>query len=199
MSNNVGETSSQTQQPGYPVQGSAAADAIAKAQENAHGTRRNVVIALIVLVVAIAIAAGIAFFVLNGAGNDSGQQEGQAPYKTEEEMQAESEREIATGMFNISIASDIEFENASSDGYAYIENVPNNPYNMQVVITEDETGDVLYESGIITPNHYIESIRLAKQLSAGEHSATATFTAVDPETGEEAGQAAAALHLNIKS
>ncbi len=105
---------------------------------------------LIVLVVAIAIAAGIAFFVLNGAGNDSGQQEGQAPYKTEEEMQAESEREIATGMFNISIASDIEFENASSDGYAYIENVPNNPYNMQVVITEDETGDVLYESGIIT-------------------------------------------------
>lgn len=171
---------------------------IAQEMKKVHNRKRNVIMAVVIAVVAIACAtAAIVFFVLGGGSADSAAQEGQAPYKSEEEMQAESEREIAEGMFNISIATRIEFENANSEGLAYIENVPNNPYDMRVVITEDETGDVLYESGVITPNHYIEKIRLNKTLDAGEHAATATFTALDKETQEEAGQAAGAVTLII--
>lgn len=200
--NKATESASQAQTSLYASQqqatGTTTADAIAQAEKKIRATKRNVIIAVVALLVVIVAGVCIWLFAFGGAGHDdSAQIEGQAPYKSEEEMQAESEREIAEGMFNISIATRIEFENANSEGLAYIENVPNNPYDMRVVITEDETGDVLYESGVITPNHYIEKIRLNKTLDAGEHAATATFTALDKETQEEAGQAAGAVTLII--
>lgn len=200
--NKATESASQAQTSLYASQqqatGTTTADAIAQAEKKMRTTKRNVIIAVVALLVVIVAGVCIWLFAFGGAGHDDGAQiEGQAPYKSEEEMQAESEREIAEGMFNISIATRIEFENANSEGLAYIENVPNNPYDMRVVITEDETGDVLYESGVITPNHYIEKIRLNKTLDAGEHAATATFTALDKETQEEAGQAAGAVTLII--
>lgn len=200
--NKATESASQAQTSLYASQqqatGTTTADAIAQAEKKIRATKRNVIIAVVALLVVIVAGVCIWLFAFGGAGHDDGAQiEGQAPYKSEEEMQAESEREIAEGMFNISIATRIEFENANSEGLAYIENVPNNPYDMRVVITEDETGDVLYESGVITPNHYIEKIRLNKALDAGEHAATATFTARDKETQEEAGQAAGAVTLII--
>lgn len=200
--NKATESASQAQTSLYASQqqatGTTTADAIAQAEKKMRATKRNVIIAVVALLVVIVAGVCIWLFAFGGAGHDDGAQiEGQAPYKSEEEMQAESEREIAEGMFNISIATRIEFENANSEGLAYIENVPNNPYDMRVVITEDETGDVLYESGVITPNHYIEKIRLNKALDAGEHAATATFTALDKETQEEAGQAAGAVTLII--
>lgn len=200
--NKATESASQAQTSLYASQqqatGTTTADAIAQAEKKIRTTKRNVIIAVVALLVVIVAGVCIWLFAFGGAGHDDGTQiEGQAPYKSEEEMQAESEREIAEGMFNISIATRIEFENANSEGLAYIENVPNNPYDMRVVITEDETGDVLYESGVITPNHYIEKIRLNKTLDAGEHAATATFTALDKETQEEAGQAAGAVTLII--
>lgn len=200
--NKTAENASSAQTTPYAPQqqavGTTAADAIAQAEQKMRTTKRNVILAVIVLLVVAAIGVCVWLFAFGGAGQgDSAQVEGQAPYKSEEEMQAESEREIADGMFNISIATRIEFDNANGEGLAYIENVPNNPYDMKVVITEDETGDVLYESGVITPNHYIEKIRLNKALDAGEHAATATFTALDKETQEEAGQAAGAVTLII--
>ena len=85
-------------------------------------------------------------------------------------------------MFNISIASAIQFADGTSSGTAYIENVPGNRYNMQVVITDDATKEVLYESGVLAPNQFIEDITLAKDLEPGTYNATATFKALDPTT-----------------
>ena len=112
-------------------------------------------------------------------------------------MRAELDRKVEEGMFNISIASVIEFEDGTSNGTAYIENVPGNRYNMQVTITEDETGDVLYESGVLQPNQYIENITLTRDLDPGSYEATAMFTALDPDTFQETGQAAAKVNLEV--
>lgn len=153
---------------------------------------------LCIVIAAIAIWACVWLFACNGASLfDPNAQDGQAPYKSAEEMQAELDRVVEEGMFNISIASSIQFEDGTSSGTAYIENVPGNHYLMKVSITDDDTGDVLYESGVLKPNQFIESIVLTQDLDAGTYPATATFTALDETTHEEVGQAAAKIAINV--
>ena len=161
--------------------------------------RKRIVAAAIALILLIALAA-VAWFALGGSDDgffDLNAKTGQAPYKSQEEMQAELDRVVEEGMFNISIASVIQFDDGASPGTAYIENVPGNRYLMQVVIALDDTGETVYESKALKPDSYIESIQLTQDLEPGNHAATATFKALDPETREEAGQAAAKVTLAV--
>ena len=159
---------------------------------------RTAALVIGLVLAAVAVWLCVWLFACNGSALfDANAQDGQAPYKTQEEIQAELDRVVEEGMFNISIASVIEFEDAQAEGTAYIENVPNNRYNMKVAITDDATGDVLYESGVLAPNQYIEKIALAKEVEPGMYSCTALFTALDPVTTEQTGQAAAKITLNV--
>ena len=165
-------------------------------QKTSH--KRTILIVAGIVIAAIAIWACIWLFACNGASLfDPDARDGQAPYKSAEEMQAELDRVVEEGMFNISIAGAIQFDDGASEGTAYIENVPGNRYNMRVRITEDATGDVLYESGVLKPNQFIEKIALTKDLDQGSYPATATFTALDPSSYDEVGQAAAKVVVNV--
>ena len=167
-------------------------------QPNKGGGKKSVLIVLGIVIAVVAIWVLVWLFACNGTSIfDTSAQTGQAPYKSQEEIQAELDRVVEEGMFNISIASVIQFENGEGQGTAYIENVPGNRYNMQVTITEDDTGDVLYESGVLQPNQFIENITLAKDLEQGNYSATATFTALDTTTYEEIGTAAAKVAIVV--
>ena len=166
--------------------------------EQKSSRKRAAVIAIICALAALAIWLLVWLFACNGASLfDPNAQDGQAPYKSAEEMQAELDRVVEEGMFNISIAGAIQFDDGASEGTAYIENVPGNRYNMRVRITEDATGDVLYESGVLKPNQFIEKIALTKDLDQGSYPATATFTALDPSSYDEVGQAAAKVVVNV--
>ena len=166
--------------------------------EQKSSRKRAAVIAIICALAAIAIWLLVWLFACNGASLfDPNAQDGQAPYKSAEEMQAELDRVVEEGMFNISIAGAIQFDDGASEGTAYIENVPGNRYNMRVRITEDATGDVLYESGVLKPNQLIEQIALTKDLDQGSYPATATFTALDPSSYDEVRQAAAKVVVNV--
>ncbi len=160
--------------------------------------KRTVLIVVGIVLAALAIWLLVWLFACNGSSLfDPTAQTGQAPYKTEEEMQAELDRTVEEGMFNISISSVIQFSDGTAQGTAYIENVPGNRYNMQVTVTDDDSGDVLYESGVLAPNQFIENIALAKDLDAGTYPATATFRALDPTTYDEVGQAAAKVTISV--
>lgn len=162
------------------------------------GNKRTILIVVGCIMAALAVWLLVWLFACNGSNLfDSSARDGQAPYKTDEEIQAELNRVVEEGMFNISIASVIQFEDGQSNGTAYIENVPGNHYLMQVTITDDDSGDVLYESGVLKPNQFIENITLAKDLDAGTYSATATFKALDETTYDEVGQAAAKVTINV--
>lgn len=179
-----------------PADASAPRPRATSAAPQASGKKPIVLIIGIVAVIAIvALIVGIAMNILNPY--DGASKTGQAPYKTEEEKRAELDKSVEDGMLNISIASLIEFANSSASGTAYIENVPSNKYDMKVKITLDSNGDVVYESGAIKPDSYIETIKLNKQLPAGTYPATATFTAFQSGNGEEVGQAAAKITIVI--
>ncbi|WP_165061627.1 hypothetical protein [Adlercreutzia sp. ZJ154] len=155
-------------------------------------------IAIVVAILAVIAAVIIGMQMCNGGKNRAGDL-GQLEGKTADEIQAELDRTVDEGMFNISIASIVQFQDGTSAGEIKIENVPGNRYLMQVVLTLDSDGQQVYESGIIEPNHHIQSDKLAVDLPAGTYPATATFTALDPETEEEIGQAAAKVTLVVLS
>lgn len=155
--------------------------------------------AIVAVVVVIAVVVAIIFGMGNNNFFDSSAQEGQAPYKSQEEIMAELNRVVEEGMLSISIASYIEFQDGTSPGTAYIENVPSNRYVLRVTITLDSNGEVVYQSGGIRPDSYIESITLSEDLPAGTYPATATFVAYDPDTLEEVGQAAAKITLSVQN
>lgn len=184
--------------PSVNAEEPAPAPAARPSAQKKPGSKR---IAIAAAFVAVLVVVGAAIWVLTSAGNDFFDENalsGQAPYKTAEEMQAELDRIVEEGMFNISISSLIEFENGTAPGKAYIENVPGNRYVMQVTITLDDTGEIAYESKGIKPGNYIEDITLSEDFEPGDYAATATFSALDPESLEEVGKAAAKVTLVVQ-
>lgn len=166
------------------------------------GTKKRNLGILIGAIVIVVIVIVCAFFFASNSNSgfyDPDAKEGQASYKTLEEIEAERNRQMQEGMLNISIASQIEFENGTAPGTAFIENVPSNKYVLKVTITTDNNGEVVYQSGGIKPDSTIETITLSEPLGAGVYPATATFSAYDPDTLQEVGQAAAKVTLVVKN
>lgn len=158
----------------------------------------------IALTIATVILLGLFCFMWFAGGSSESSRDpnaalGQLDGKTPEQIQAELDRIVEEGMFNISISSAVEFENGESEGDLRIENTPGNRYLMKVEIARDDTGDVVYASGMIEPNHHIQRARLDVDLDAGTYPCTAVFYAHDAESEELIGQAAAKLTITVLS
>lgn len=158
-------------------------------------------VAIVIALIAIIAAAVIGYMWWQdsqaSSSRDTNALIGQVEGKSDEEIQAELNRIVEEGMLNISIASEVVFENGESEGALKIENSPSNHYLMQVDITRDDTGDVIYESGVLEPNYHIQTAKLDAPLSAGTYVCTATFNALDPETEEQIGSAAAKISVVV--
>lgn len=153
-------------------------------------------IGLIIALLCVALAVIVALNIFGGTTKRQGSL-GQLDGKSDEEIQAELDRVVDEGMFNISIAASILFENGNAPGELRIENVPGNRYLMKVDIVRDDTGEIIYTTDLIEPNHHIQSDTLDVSLPAGLYDCTAVFEAYDPETEEAIGQAAANIVIQI--
>ena len=100
-------------------------------------------------------------------------------------------------MFHIAINTNPVFEDGSAEGNLEIENVPNNRYAMLVRIVRSDTGEQIYDSGLIDPNYHIQEDSLSVDLPAGDYPAAATFYAYDMETEEEIGSAGCEITITV--
>ena len=171
--------------------------AVENEKEFEKKSKTPIIILIVVLVIA-AIGVG-AWAVISQSGGfyDNAAQNGQAPYKTDEEKQAELDRVVDEGMFNISIAAAVMMDSGSAPAELRIENVPGNRYLMKVDIVRDDTGERIYETDLIEPNHHIQTDTLDVSLPKGTYECTAIFSAHDPATEEQIGQAAAKMTIQV--
>lgn len=120
---------------------------------------------------------------------------------TQEEIEAELNRIIEKGRFNISLNPTLT---VAEDGKANVmlENVPANHYWMRVTIYYlDNQGQEqeLYRSGIIQQGYCIEEATITgRRPPAGEYNGRAVFSAIMPESDEEVGQSAATLVIRVQ-
>ncbi len=126
---------------------------------------------------------------------------GPLPGKTEEEIREMLQQQVDDKMVAFSINATPTFKNGSAEGNLMLESPGNNINNIEFVITRDDTGDILYRSGLLKPNSYIETDKLQTEepLPAGEYTCTATITLYDPETTEAKGMAQAALVISVQN
>lgn len=123
---------------------------------------------------------------------------GQLENKSNEEIQAALNEVVEEGNLSISINSNPVFPTGDSEGTLKIENGPQNLYGQQVVITLDETGEEIYDSGYMPVDSHIQTDKLEIDLEPGDYDATAVFTAYDEKLdGAVVGQAIAQLRISV--
>ena len=123
---------------------------------------------------------------------------GQLEGKSNEEIEEALNRVVEEGYMNISINVNPTFVNGKLEGTLQIENGPANKYDQYVTITRDDTGEIIYVSGLLPPNHHIQEDVLLVDLDAGDYPCTATFTAYDEEQNE-VGMASAQITVTVLS
>lgn len=126
-------------------------------------------------------------------------QEGVIPGYTEEQIKEILQRKADESTFSFEINSRPIFKNGESEGNIRIANPPYNKYLITVEIKLDDNNKIVFKSGEILPNHYIEYAKLNRKLKAGEYNATATINAYDTESGEYKGTSAAKLIIKVES
>lgn len=178
--------------------------------ENAKSTNkkekqknRTILLLLLILLVLIGLIGGLLYYFLiysakSPMARESEMLGGRLAGKTPVEMQEILDETVEKGQVLIGISAAPVFEYNGKNGRIGIENDERNQYSFQVTITEDDTGDELYKSGLIDPGYYVEFIELEKSLPAGDYPATAVFTTYSPqETDDAIAQVTAKITIHV--
>ena len=118
-------------------------------------------------------------------------------YKRQDEIRAALNEVVTEGSLSISINANPVFPTGDSNGSLKIENGPQNLYAQQVIITLDDTGEEIYDSGDMPVNSHIQQDKLEIDLAPGDYAATAVFTAFDVDSNITVGQAVAQLKITV--
>ncbi|NLW70825.1 MAG: hypothetical protein GX061_07075 [Eubacteriaceae bacterium] len=158
----------------------------------------NIIIAILLIIIGVLLFLLLSPQISKKKNRDPNARLGQYEGKSQEEIQAELNRIVEEGMFNISINPNVTLENGEAEADLRIENIAANHHLMSVVITLDETGEQIYSSGLIEPGYHIQTAPLSRPLKKGYYSATAVFTAYYAEDEKPAGQAAVKINIEVK-
>ena len=123
---------------------------------------------------------------------------GHLPNMAEDKIREQMQKEADETLFSFKINSRPVFKDGGSEGTLRIENPQHNTYPFVVEIFLNQTGEKVYDSGGILPNHHIATAKLMTALPKGTHMATAYINVYDPKTEVFCGRAAAELTLIIK-
>ena len=113
-----------------------------------------------------------------------------------EEIQEELRRQMEEGMMNISMNTNPAFENGSSEGNLLITNSTFNKHPQVVEIYRDDTGELIYRSGVIPVGARLDNAKLMVNLSQGIYECTAHFNQI-AEDGTLLGKACAKIQIYI--
>lgn len=145
---------------------------------------------VLLLLVLIGLAAGICYQItkeddLSRLARDELALGGMLPGKSAQEISDLLGAKIAEGMVDIGISAEPIFERNGKKGRLGIENIAANRYSFQVELKLDETGEVIYQSGLIDPGYYVEFVELNKTFQAGDYRATAVISTYSLDETED--------------
>ena len=157
-----------------------------------------------VVVVVLLIIVMIIILLLRGCSESNIQegalvegQNGMLPGLTTEEAEAIMQKKADESMFSFDINGTPTFDNGKAKGNVLIANPPYNLFKMKVIITLDETNEVVFKSDMLEPNQYIENAKLSKNLDKGEYEATAVFEGYDLKEEKYQGEFQAGLVIKV--
>ena len=163
-------------------------------EQNNKKKKRNKIIAfLIILLLLLLLLTRCCSSCSNMTPSDisQGEIEWNQP-RASRDLQAEIDKAVEQGMFNVFMNTNIVFQDGNSKGNMMIQNIDTNVYPMYVEIYNDD--NLLYKSDIIDPGYKIEEAKLDTALSKGTYDCTAYFYVTDSNKQEVQNK----IGLNIK-
>lgn len=115
------------------------------------------------------------------------------------ELKKMAQQKVDRSKFNMVIAPDATFESSDQAGELIIQNPTNNAYPVNVEITQEDNGELIYTSGAIQPGYEVKEAKLEKKLSKGDYPATAKFSLYDDKTNEKKGEVVAKITIHVKN
>lgn len=161
-------------------------------EKETENKKKHKIIGIIVLIILLLLGAFIGVRYYMNAHSDGSKLEtsikaelGELDNKTTAEIERELNKTVEKSYINMSINANPQFISGDSEGTLLIENIKENNYAQEIVITINDTGEEIYRSGLLLPGYHIEKDFLSVDLDAGNYECTATFIAYDTEIAEE--------------
>lgn len=159
-------------------------------EEKQKKNKKLQILIVLLLIALIGLGAGIYFQMtkvdeLSRLARDELALGGMLPGKSDQEITDLLNAKVEEGMVDIGIAATPVFEQNGKKGRLGIENIAANHYSFQVELKLDETGEVIYQSGLIDPGYYIEYVELDRTLQAGDYPATAVISTYSLDETED--------------
>lgn len=160
---------------------------------------------LLLLLLLLLLAAAAAWYFTRPVETDGGPNfapnasVGALPGRTREEIEAMLSQKITENTVAYTVNASPVFENGAAKGNLMLESPANNINYIEFVISLDETGEVLYQSGLLKPNQYITEDYLLVDLDKGSYPCTVDITLYDPETLEAKGMTQAGITVTVKN
>lgn len=115
------------------------------------------------------------------------------------EIKELAQQKVDRSKFNMVIAPEADFSAADQKGELVIQNPSHNAYPVNVEITRNDNGELIYTSGAIKPGYEVKEAQLEKKLSKGNYPATAKFSLYDDKTKEKKGEVAAKITIHVSN
>lgn len=157
--------------------------------------KKLIIFGAIILLFILGVCAFLWYKNLNNDGNSVGKI-GDLPGTSLEELQKKAD----SSKFSFEINSNPIFKNGDSEGNLRIANPHYNTFPIEVTIRLKSNDEVIFKTGKMQPNHYIENAKLSKHLAKGSYEAVATIKAFDSKNNDKyLGEAKAILNVTIKN
>ena len=163
-------------------------------EQNNKKKKRNKIIAVIIMIILLLLLLSrccSSCSYMPPSDISQGEIEWNQP-KASRDLQAEIDKAVEQGMFNVFMNTNVVFKDGQSKGNMMIQNIDTNLYPMYVEIYHDDT--LLYKSDIIEPGYKIEEAKLDTALSKGKYDCVAYFYVTDSNKEEVQNK----IGLNIK-
>lgn len=119
--------------------------------------------------------------------------------KNKAAIQEKLNRLVKEGMMTVQISTSPTFENGSASGEIKVVNSKDNKHPQVIEIILKDTQEVIYKSESIKVGDTLDSIKLDKNLSAGQYAALAQLSYVDENTDKVIGTTYVNITIMIKN
>lgn len=158
---------------------------------------------MLLLLLAVCVIAGLVWY-LHSRPAYSDRLEpnavvGTMPGKSQEQIEAELTQQVKEKEVAFSINANPVFPSGTEKGNILFENPRSNGKLTRVEVIRDDTGELLYQSGLLEPGSYIPEAGLLVDLDAGTYTCTATIYAYRLADESYIGKVAAGLTVSVES
>ncbi|MGX7417983.1 hypothetical protein ACWOFR_04165 [Carnobacterium gallinarum] len=156
-------------------------------QKNKRNTKkRKLLLSMILLFLFLAALGGYKFFMQKEETNNTVIVDDQLPdtgsdvqQMSSEDLQKYLQDQADSNYLNIRVNSKIDVKADSEEAQIEIVNTQKNVYPISVIVTLDDTDEVIYESGAIRPTEYIQTGKLLKKSKEGTYPITFNISIYD--------------------